>query len=517
MRRINWLAWGAGAGVIGLVYFEIIIRLVTREWNRADFDYCYLIPFVIAYLVWDRKDELERVPSRWSWTALWAFAAAAVFLLLGELGGEYLTLYLSLWWAILGVCWAILGWPKLKIVLFPIILLLTAFPPPNYIYSRLTMGMQLLSTKLGAALLHLFGVPAFRDGNVIDLGFTQLEVVAACSGLRFLIPLFIVGMLLTYFFRDKWWKRLLLMVSTLPLAIVMNGVRIGVTGLLARSYGMAVLEEDAHEIMGWIMFLISTAILFGLMHFLAGRGGVRLSQSASAQDPPAPSGRQSRQAWAALATGLVLILTAQGYLRYRDVTADILPQARPLSSFPLAFGDWKGQSIAMDQRFVDALDFTDYVQIDYQNAQGRTVDFYVAWYQSQSKGESIHSPETCLRGGGWEFLHSSPIQLNLPGHEPMRVNRALMSQSGQQMLSYFWFPARGRYLTNGVELKIYTFWDSLTKRRTDGALVRLITPIYSGESEQDGEARLHNLLLHTVPALEELLPGAEYSSPVRAE
>jgi EpsI family protein len=171
----------------------------------------------------------------------------------------------------------------------------------------------------------------------------------------------------------------------------------------------------------------------------------------------------------------------------------------------------------MDQRFINALDFTDYVQIDYQNAAGRTVDFYVAWYQSQSKGESIHSPETCLRGGGWEFVQSSPIQLNLPGHEPIRVNRALMRQGGQRMLSYFWFPARGRYLTNGVELKIYTFWDSLTKRRTDGALVRLITPIYSDESEQDGEARLYDLLLHAVPALDELLPGAEYPDPVRAE
>ena len=195
------------------------------------------------------------------------------------------------------------------------------------------MGMQLLSTKLGAALLHIFGVPAFRDGNVIDLGFTQLEVVAACSGLRFLIPLFIVGMLLTYFFRDKWWKRLLLMASTLPLAIVMNGVRIGITGLLARNYGMVVLEENAHEITGWIMFLISTSILFGLMHLLAGRGGVRLTQDASTQDSLPPSVGQSRRGWAALITGLALILAAQAYLRYRDVTPDILPQARPSPPF----------------------------------------------------------------------------------------------------------------------------------------------------------------------------------------
>ncbi|AMD91812.1 hypothetical protein AXF15_00870 [Desulfomicrobium orale DSM 12838] len=512
--RINWLAWGIGTGAIILVFHEIIVRLATREWSRADFDYCYLIPFTIAYLVWERKDELEHMPSKPSWSALGAFVIAGGLLLLGELGGEYLTLYLALWWAVFGVCWAILGWTKMRLVIFPIILLLTAFPPPNYIYSRLTIGMQLLSTQLGTALLHLFKVPAYQNGNTIDLGFAQLEVVAACSGLRFLIPLFIVGMLLTYFFRDKWWKRLLLMLSTLPLAIIMNGVRIGLTGLLARSYGLAVLEEDAHELMGWIMFLLSTGVLFGLMRLLAGRNKIQLSRKASTSQPIPPS---PQKFWRTqpLVAGLLLILLAHGYLGYREATPDILPEAKPLASFPLTFDGWNGRGIAMEQRFIDTLDFTDYVQIDYQNNQGRMVDFYVAWYQSQSKGESIHSPETCLRGGGWEFLQSQATELNLPGHAPMRVNRALLDQNGQRMLSYFWFPARGRYLTNGLELKLYTFWDSLTKRRSDGALVRLITPLYPQESEQDGEARLHDLLQHIIPVLENLLPGADY--PAAAE
>ena len=104
--------------------------------------------------------------------------------------------------------------------------------------------------------------------------------------------------------------------------------------------------------------------------------------------------------------GLILILLAHGYLVYRGATPDILPEAKPLASFPLTFDGWNGRGIAMEQRFIDTLDFTDYIQIDYQNNQGRMVDFYVAWYQSQSKGESIHSPETCLRGGGGAFLQT---------------------------------------------------------------------------------------------------------------
>jgi exosortase D (VPLPA-CTERM-specific) len=506
MPRINWLGWGAGAGVIALAYHSVVWRLVGSEWGRADFDYCWLIPPVMAWLLWERRAELEALPSRPSWTGLWAFAAAVFFLLLGELGGEFLSLYLSLWFAILGLCWTILGRRKLMAALFPIVLLLTAFPPPNYLYSRLTLGMQLLSTRLGADFLHLAGVPAYREGNVIDLGFTQLEVVAACSGLRFLIPLVIVAMILTYYFRRQWWKRALLLLATLPLAVVMNGLRIGVSGLLARSYGAAILEGTAHDIMGWTMFGLSSLCLLCLMRLLAWGGGPLLAVFPAPAGAPA-QGASGRAALVPVMAGLVLVLAATGFVRYRAATPDVLPVARPLSSFPLAFPGWQGRSVAMDKVFIDELDFTDYVQIDFHDQRGGTVDFYVAWYQSQRKGESIHSPETCLRGGGWNFERSGAVEVDVPGFGPVRVNRALLEQGGRRMLSYFWFPARGRMLTNGVELKLATMWDSLTLRRTDGALVRIITPLGPGEGEAEAEARLRAFLGHAMPVLGGILPG----------
>ena len=503
MPRINWLGWGAGAALVAIVYHAVIIRLVGNEWGRADFDYCYLIPGVMAYLIWERRGELLSMPSRASWAGLWAFGGAVFFLLLGELGGEFLSLYLSLWFAILGVCWTLLGWRKLQVVIFSLSLLLLAFPPPNYLYSRLTLGMQLLSTRLGVEFLHLLGITAFREGNVIDMGFTQLEVVAACSGLRFLIPLLIVGMLLTYYFREKWWKRTLLMLLTLPLAIAMNGLRIGISGVLARTYGPAIVEGPAHDAMGWVMFLLSAAILTGCMKLLTTRGKPMLAVFPPASGDPARGPVSS----APLLAGLMLLAAAAGYLQYRAMTPDVLPQARNLSAFPLRLGEWEGRSVPMESRFIEELDFTDYVQIDYRDGRQRVVDFYVAWYERQSKGESIHSPETCLRGGGWRFERNGAVEVDVPGYRKVRVNRTMLEQNGQRMLSYFWFPARGRYLTNGVELKLYTMWDSLTLRRTDGALVRLITPLYPGEGEGDAEQRLLDFLAQALPPLEGMLPG----------
>jgi hypothetical protein len=152
--------------------------------------------------------------------------------------------------------------------------------------------------------------------------------------------------------------------------------------------------------------------------------------------------------------------------------------------------------------------------------------------------ESIHSPETCLPCSGWEFKKAGMVAILLgagsavQGSEPapegfnpgvrgstvhgstnprfnestIAVNRAVMEKGAYQQLSYFWFPMRGRVLTNIWQMKWYTFWDALTRQRTDGALVRLITPVYPNEDVAQAEARLTVFTQQIVPVLNEFLP-----------
>jgi EpsI family protein len=135
----------------------------------------------------------------------------------------------------------------------------------------------------------------------------------------------------------------------------------------------------------------------------------------------------------------------------------------------------------------------------------------VAYYESQRKGESIHSPATCLPGSGWTFDQSGSVNISdIPGHnEFMRVNRAVMQLDQKRQLSYYWFHQRGRILTNAYQLKIYVFWDALTQQRTDGALVRLITPVYADEKIEAADARLKKFIRDIEPVLEEYIPGKE--------
>ncbi len=161
--------------------------------------------------------------------------------------------------------------------------------------------------------------------------------------------------------------------------------------------------------------------------------------------------------------------------------------------------------------FLDALDLSEYVIIDYRNRTGKEVNFYVAYYESQSKGESIHSPASCLPGSGWTFDQSGTVDIsNIPGNnQSMRVNRAVMQLGRNRQISYYWYPQRGRILNNAYQLKIYNFWDALTQQRTDGALVRLITSVYPDEKIEAAEARLKTFVRDIEPVLEGYIPGKD--------
>ena len=495
------------------LYYNVILRIVTVEWSRADFDYCYLIPFVVGYLLWEKKDQFAKLPSRSSWFGLIVIFIGIFFFLLGEFGGEFLSLYLSLWFMVLGLCWIQFGWKKLKAILFPLCFILTMFPPPSFFYSRITLNMQLISTKLGTEFLHIFQVPVYREGNVIDLGFTQLQIVQACSGLRFLIPLLILSILLVYYFRESWWKRGLVLLLAFPLSILMNGLRLAALALLTiwlKDPGLA--ETWVHDALGWAMFVVSLGILLGVMQVLKGLPSKTMESPPSTQEaesgPNPEPDRNKRAVSAPYILALVLILGTFAFVYYRANTSDIYPKAKNLAQFPKSLGTWQGESYTMSERLLKALDLTDYYQANYRNGQGDLVQFYVAWYETQAKGESIHSPETCLRGGGWQFQKSGATQLKLSGYQesPLRVNQALLSRPGNQMLTYFWFRCRGRNLVNGYELKLYNMWDRLTKRRTDGALIRVMSKVGESEEKKEVKKRIQSFLSLSLPILDNYLP-----------
>jgi exosortase D (VPLPA-CTERM-specific) len=531
----DWVKASAYGILITLLYFSAFKWLITYDWERADYSFSYLIPFIILYLIWERRYTLFSRPGAISWPGIVPILLGLCFFWLGELSGEFLTLYISFWLVLVGICWLEMGWAKLKILFFPLFLILTTFPLPNFLYQKVSFHLRLASSQLGVAVMRLYGMTAYREGNVIDIGFTKLQVVDACSGLRYLFPLIVLGIILAYLFRASWWKRAVVVLSTIPLSIITNSLRIALTGILYQSWGAEAAEGFFHGFSGWLIFMFSFVVLLGEMKLLGFKFSVigkkrpskirdgdesegasgGLGGSKGSAPPTSSLQPQTGTSWKGLfhpAQFIVVIILLGGTLALSQGVEfrEKVPITRPFSEFPAQVGEWVGTRQTMEQKFINELDLSDYVIMDYRDERGEDVNFYVAYYESQRKGESIHSPETCLPAGGWVFNQAGGANVPMPGTKTgfMPVNRAFIQKGDYRELAYYWFPQRGRILTNAYQLKIYGFWDALTRQRTDGALVRLITPVYENEPLDHADARLQRFAREIVPVLNRFLPGA---------
>ncbi len=502
------------------IYFSTFSWLVNKDWTRGDYSYGVLIPFIVLYLLWEKKDRFFSESSEPTWYGFILFLPGIMLFWVGKLAGEFFILYFSCWLIIAGLCWINFGMEKIKVIAFPLFFSLTMFPLPNFINVKITLKLKLISSKFGVILMRMWGMSAFREGNVIDLGFTKLQVVDACSGLRYLFSMIVLSILIAYFYRGRLWKKLTVIISSVPLTIFSNSLRIALTGILAEKFGQKMITGFFHEFEGLLIFMITLGTMLleiWIMDRLFPEVQLKIKHMYLNDDPfsiekpenenAGKTGRLNRPAsgLSVFFASIILLCTTFALAHGVSFRKDI-PMKQSFCNFPMKIGKWKGVKLSMEQRFIDVLDFTDYVMADYQDNSGKVVNFYAAYYKSQQKGASIHSPATCLRGGGWRFTRAGRAELSLSSGKTMPVNRAVIEKGSIRQICYYWFPSRGRILTNAYEMKFFNFWDALTRHRTDGALIRVITLVYPDEDVKTAENRMHRFIKELIPVLKQFLP-----------
>ena len=245
-----------------------ITELVTRWDKQEEYSHGYMIPLVTIYLVWQRREFLKYIEFHPAWAPVGLVIIGAFVAVIGEVSALYILIHFSLLLIICSMAWSLMGWPAFKHVLTPLFVLVFSIPLPYFLEARLTADLQLISSQLGVAFIRLFSIPVFLDGNVIDLGSYKLQVVEACSGLRYLYPLMGVGFIAAYMYQVELWKRAVVFLSTIPITILMNSFRIGVIGILVEYWGQGMAEGFLHYFEGWIIFIGCLAILVAEMWLL---------------------------------------------------------------------------------------------------------------------------------------------------------------------------------------------------------------------------------------------------------
>jgi exosortase len=257
--------WVMGVLILALVfslYLDIGIKLVSDWFELPDFSHGFLIPFFVAFLVWDQRRILFAEATSPSWWGLTLVAAGVVTLLTGVFGADLFLSRISFILLCAGLIWTLAGRRALGKTKFILFVLLLAIPLPTLLFNQITFPLQLFASRLASAALPLAGVPVLRDGNVIQLPAMQLEVAEACSGIRSLLSLFTVAVIYGYFLEPTRWRRLALALAAVPIAVAANALRIVGTGLCVQYWNPDKAIGFFHEFSGWLMFVISLCCLF---------------------------------------------------------------------------------------------------------------------------------------------------------------------------------------------------------------------------------------------------------------
>ena len=514
LGRPGWVLVGLVAASLGVVFFSGLSLMVQWWIGHDEYSYGWLIPPIAAFLVWQRRDALRQLPFPGSWAGVAIVALGLGLWLLGELSAIYTLIQYAFLITLAGAVLSVTGWRALRVIGVAFVVLILMIPLPNFIYFNLSQQLQLLSSEIGVAFIRLCGISVYLEGNVIDLGNYRLQVAEACSGLRYLFPLVTLGFLAALFFRAPLWQRVLLVVSTAVITVLMNSFRIGVIGVLVNEYGRSQAEGFLHYFEGWVIFVGCLALLLLEMWLLLRLSGSRrsLRDALSLELPartPAGQPRAPRPIPASGWAAAVLLLAAVVPALTLPERVEAVPAREDFADFPLQFAGWSGHRARLEPEYIQTLRFTDYLLADYDRPGGGIVNLYVAYYASQRKGESVHSPRGCLPGGGWviEQLGERRVPGVTVGGQPLRVNRALISHGSDRDVVYYWFQQRGRVLTNEYLVKWYLFWDSLTRNRTDGSLVRLIAPVPLGGETARADALLEEFARAAQPQLASYLPN----------
>jgi len=500
----TWLVLGLALVMLGIVYYRGFDFLFYMWFNKEEYSHAVLIPFISAFLIWQRKDVLERIPFPGSWTGLAIILLGIGIFMLGQLSAIAVIINYSLLVVIAGLALAYMGWPGFRIILAPLLILVFMIPLPGFLFETFSNQMQLISSQIGVWFIRLFGISVYLEGNVIDLGIYKLQVVEACSGLRYLFPLMTLGFIAAYFFKVEFWKRAVVFLSSIPVTILMNSFRIGAIGVLVEYGGISMAEGFLHDFEGWVVFMACTGVLVVEMWLLSRIGkGARPLRAVFGLEFPAstPVHAEARYRTVSrpfLGVVILLVVVALSNMLLPQRT-EIVPPRDVLVDFPMQLGDWSGKRDSLEKIYIDALNFDDYVMANYTNSANNWINLYIAYYASQRSDKVPHSPRACIPGGGWQItdITQHTIEGVNIGIVPLSVNRVVIQKGDHRQLVYYWFQQRGRVIASEYLVKWYIFWDSLTRQRTDGALVRLTVLVRPGQSLDEADKYLSSYARET--------------------
>jgi exosortase len=252
----------AVAIALSIAIFAPILSYMIWDWKVSDdYSHGFLVAPLAIYFAWERRAKLRRIPVDPSWWGVVPLGLGSLALMVGRLGVELMVMRSAFVLTLIGLVLLLLGRRLFRALAFPLVFLFLMIPLPQTLVNLVAFPLQLVAADLAVNSLYTLGVPALREGNIIHLASTELFVAEACSGLRSLMALGTLGVVFAYFFRRDYIERGLIVLSTIPVAIVVNAFRVALTGVLTHRFGTEAAQGAIHQTEGFFTFGLAFALL----------------------------------------------------------------------------------------------------------------------------------------------------------------------------------------------------------------------------------------------------------------
>ena len=465
---------------------------LVQYWTLNDmYSYAFVVPFISALLVWAKRPELERTPAAPSLAIGSAVLAIGLLMVVvGRVSSTNLVEEMSLVVTVCGLTLLLFGTRVFGVLSFPIGYLIAMVPFWEYLTNRLHPPFQIYSATVGVELLKTAGIPVLREGFFIHLPNVTLEVAQACSGINYLIAVFCVGIPMTYLFVKSWPKRVFIVLAAIVIALLSNAIRVAVVSMFAY-HGIRGADGDIHGPFALFRSLLVSGIgfmaIFGLVFRLAEKDGPVYSL----WSPEDGRRRMGVAAWTfrpvAAVLAIIMLGGAVAFGLSHRVAA--VPLTGDLRALPLEVAHWKVRGVGSSFDALEAVRFDDKLSRTYTAPDGAELSLFLGYFQTQEQGRELagYTVRTALGNG-------EPSTYVLPSSERHHVNDFLASSNTGVYHVTYWYVLDGRVVSSEYLAKLYTAWDSLIHRRSNGALVVVKTKVQDKESVEVARVRVRGFL-----------------------
>lgn len=510
-------------GIAGAAYFlcygSVLIALVEQWATNSMSSYGFAVPLISAYIVWDKREQLRRIPRTPDYLfGILLLALGILTLLVGRLGALMSVQGISAILSLAGLVLLVAGRDAFRVLSFAIAYLILMVPLWGFAINWVQGPSQQVATSIATTLLHVVGVPALQHGTLITLPTATIDVRPECSGINQLIALTTMTLPAAYLWLRTWRSRIGLVLFAVVLGFVSNGVRVGILAwLTASGFDVSKQHTVTHLLPGFVTASGAYLLIWGCLTLLSDRR----SSTPDASPQPSTQGvvrRRSVVYRPGLEASIVVVMLFAAAAQLLGSPAEIITRS-DLHTLPGRIGDWTteepnalsgadrfpGFDVELMQSYPTTTGQQPFESTDdelfrsYVNSSGARVRLYLGYYRNQREGKEL----TGIASRALQRV-GSPVSLS-GGEGSVTVTEVRQQQDQGERGVIYWYDINGRILPDIYEAKGYTLWDGLIRRRTNGAVVMVAWDARADyePARQDAMGFVRTLL----PVLRQFLPS----------